>query len=87
MLLGRLLNHLLHGLGLQGGGVDLVHAAAGGAHGGPTVQGCLLLSLLLHCQELLYPGQDGQGLLLLAEDLLDELDASQASEQLLLTEE
>ena len=43
--------------------------------------------LLLHCQELLYPGQAGQGLLLVAEDLLDELDASQASEKLLPTEE
>jgi hypothetical protein len=43
--------------------------------------------LLLHCRELLYPGLAGQGLQLVAEDLLDELDASQASEQLLLTEE
>ena len=42
--------------------------------------------LLLHSRELLYPGHAGQGLLLVAEDLLDELDASQASEQLLHTE-
>jgi hypothetical protein len=43
--------------------------------------------LLLHSRELLYPGHAGHGLQLVAEDLLDELDASQASEHLLHTED